>query len=70
MALDREVAARRQIRPVDAEVGEERVGGVAEDLQVAALVRVAVVVDPVGGDLGRVQRERPGEIVAVAHDAR
>ena len=57
--LDREVAAaRRQVRGVDADVAQQGVRGVAEQLQVAALVRVAVVVDPLRADAVAVQAQR------------
>ena len=59
--LDSEVApAGGEIVRVDPDRGEERVRRVAEDLQIPALVDVAVVVDPVRRDVRRVQPERTG----------
>ena len=68
MRLGCEVAAGgRAVPGVDAEVGQQRVAGVAEHLQVAALVGVAVVVDPVGPDTCPVQCQRLRQVIAVGH---
>ncbi len=61
--LDREVAAARgEILGVDADRPQQRVARVAEQLQVAALVDVAVVVDPVGGHPRTVEAEQAGAV--------
>jgi hypothetical protein len=57
-----------EVGGVDPEVAQQGVGGIAERLQVAALVRVAVVVDPLGEHARAVQAQRPGEVVVVGHD--
>ena len=56
VGLDREPAeAPGEIGLVEADQAQQRVAGVAEQLQVAALVHVAVIVDPVGRDPGAVE---------------
>ena len=51
VGLGREVAvARRPHRPRRRRSAQQRVGAIAEDLQIAALGHVAVVVDPGGAD--------------------
>ena len=53
MGFDGIVAkAARVIAGVDAEAAEQRVGAVAEDLEIAALSHVVVVVDPIGLNAG------------------
>ena len=61
--LDGEVAADAlEVGGVDADQAQQRVGRVAEHLQVAALVRVAVVVHPLRRHRGRVQLQRLREV--------
>ena len=68
MCLGREVAAgRRAVAGVDADVGQQRVAGVAEHLQVAALVGVAVVVDPLRANARPVEYQRLRQVVAGGH---
>ena len=61
--LDGEVAAHAlEVGGVDPDQAQQRVGRVAEHLQVAALVRVPVVVHPLRRHRRRVQAQRPGEV--------
>ena len=66
VGLDREPAeAPGEIGLVEADQAQERVRGVAEQLQVAALVHVAVIVDPVGRDRRPVEAQGLGEVDGV-----
>jgi len=71
VCLDREVApALREVLRIDAEVAKERVRRVAEQLQVATLVNVTVVVDPVGRHARRLESHRLREIVVLPQHVR
>ncbi len=70
VGFDRVVAvAGLDIGEVDADHLEQCIGGVAEELQVAMLGHVAVVVDPGGVDLGIDQTQRPGRVQALRRAA-
>ena len=63
VALDGVVRATRlQVRLVDTDESHEPIAGLAGDLHVAAVVGVAVVVDPIGGHDTLVDGDRPGQI--------
>src|SRR5262249_48056837 len=63
--LDREVASvPGEVGRVDSHEPEERVRRVAEELQIAALVDMSVVVDPRGGHLRMEETRRRVERVA------
>ena len=58
-----EVSPERHVLAVRSREAEEGVGRVPGHLEAAALGHVAVEAHPVGGHAGRVQLERPGEVV-------
>ena len=59
MALDGVIAvAATQVVGVDAEVAQEGIGSIARHLRVAAVVGVAVVINPLGGNTNLVHLER------------